>query len=141
RHGAMLLSPLRRGRLKSREVAITGSVAYDHIMNFPGQFQDHILPDKLHILNVSFLVQDLKRLKGGCAANIAYACALHGVRPRLVAAVGSDFDEYPVWLEEHGLDTNAARGFSAHLTASCFITTDPRHHQITGLYPRARAPA
>ncbi len=127
--------------MKSREVAVTGSVAYDHIMNFPGKFQDHILADKLHILNVSFLVQDLKRLKGGCAANIAYACALHGLAPRLVAATGSDFDEYKVWLEEHGIDTRGVRVFSELLTASCFITTDAQNNQITGFYPGAMARA
>jgi adenosine kinase len=120
---------------------VTGSVAYDHIMNFPGKFQDHILADKLHILNVSFLVQDLKKLKGGCAANIAYACALHGLTPRLVAAVGPDFEEYRVWLEEHGVDTRGTRVFSDHLTASCFITTDASNNQITGFYPGAMAQA
>ncbi len=127
--------------LKSLEVAVTGSVAFDHIMNFPGQFQDHILADKLHILNVSFLVQDLKRLKGGCAANIGYACALHGLKPRLLAAVGSDFEEYRVWLEEHGVDTRPARIFNEFLTASCFITTDSKNNQITGFYPGAMARA
>jgi adenosine kinase len=127
--------------LRSRDIAVTGSVAYDHIMNFPGKFKDHILADKLHILNVSFLVQDLKRLKGGCAANIAYACALHGLKPRLVAAVGSDFDEYRVWLEEHGVDTKPARVFAEYLTASCFITTDGDNNQITGFYPGAMARA
>ena len=76
-------------RAVSPEIAVTGSVAFDHIMNFGGQFKDHILPDKLHVLNVSFLVQDLKRLKGGCAANIGYACALHGLKPSLLAAADS----------------------------------------------------
>lgn len=127
--------------MRSRDVAVTGSVAYDHIMNFPGKFQDHILADKLHILNVSFLVQDLKRLRGGCAANIAYSCALHGLKPLLVAAAGSDFGEYRVWLEEHGVDTRGVRIFDDFLTASCFITTDASNNQITGFYPGAMARA
>ena len=126
----------------SNEIAVTGSVAYDHIMNFPGKFKDHILPDKLHILNVSFLVQDLKHLRGGCAANVAYSCALHGLKSRLVAAVGSDFEEYRVWLEEQGIDLAGVRIHQDLLTASCFITTDGDNNQITGFYPGAmgRAP-
>ncbi len=118
-------------------IAVTGSVAYDHIMNFPGRFKDHILADKLHILNVSFLVQDLRRLRGGCAANIAHALALHGLRPRLVAAVGRDFSEYREWLEAQGVDLEAVRVFDDLLTASCFITTDGDNNQITGFYPGA----
>lgn len=118
-------------------VAVTGSVAFDHIMNFPGRFKEHILPDKLHVLNVSFLVRDLKRLRGGCAANIAYACALHGVRPGLVAAVGSDFTEYGAWLKERGVDLSGVKVHQDLLTASCFITTDNDNNQITGFYPGA----
>lgn len=121
----------------AHEIAVTGSVAFDHIMNFPGRFKDHILPDKLHILNVSFLVQSLQRLRGGCAANVAYALALHGVRPRLVAAVGSDFAEYARWLEEQGVDLAGTRVHDDLLTASCFITTDLDNNQITGFYPGA----
>jgi adenosine kinase len=119
------------------EVGVTGSVAFDHIMNFPGSFKDHILPDKIHCLNVSFLVHNLTRIRGGCAANIAYAMALHGLRPRLVAAVGSDFADYRTWLEAHGVETAGARVFPDLLTASCFITTDKDNNQITGFYPGA----
>lgn len=123
------------------EIAVTGSVAFDHIMNFPGRFKDHILPDKLHILNVSFLVQGLQRLRGGCAANVAYALALHGVRPRLIAAVGSDFADYGRWLEERGVDLAGTHVHEDLLTASCFITTDLDNNQITGFYPGAMARA
>jgi adenosine kinase len=125
----------------AQEIAVTGSVAFDHIMNFPGRFADHILADKLHILNVSFLVQDLQRLRGGCAANVAYALALHGLRPRLVAAVGSDFAEYGRWLEEKGVDLAGTQAHADLLTASCFITTDKDNNQITGFYPGAMARA
>lgn len=118
-------------------VAVTGSVAYDHIMNFTGKFKDHILADKLHILNVSFLVDGLKRLRGGCAANIGHALSLHGLRPRLVAAVGSDFDEYRRWLEGRNFDLAGTKVHQDLLTASCFITTDRDNNQITGFYPGA----
>src|SRR5579871_5861502 len=126
---------------QGREVAVTGSIAYDYIMTFPGQFRDHILPDKLHVLNVSFLVDGLKRLRGGCAANIAYSCALHGLKPRVVASAGSDFRDYKVWLEEQGVDTSAVRVHDDLLTASCFITTDKQNNQITGFFPGAMARA
>lgn len=125
----------------SAAIAVTGSVAYDHIMNFPGRFKDHILPDKLHILNVSFLVSNLQKLRGGCAANIAHACGLLGLEPKLVAAVGSDFGGYRTWLEERGIDLQGVLEDSELLTASCFITTDGDNNQITGFYPGAMARA
>ena len=127
--------------MSSHSIAVTGSVAFDHIMNFPGKFQDHILADKLHVLNVSFLVKDLKRLRGGCAANIAYACALHGLNNTLVAAVGSDFAEYGSWLASHGVGLEGVKTCDEFLTASCFITTDGNNNQITGFYPGAMARA
>jgi adenosine kinase len=125
----------------SHEIAVTGSVAFDHIMNFKGRFKDHILPDKLHMLNVSFLVNELKRLHGGCAANVAYACALHGLRARLVASVGSDFGDYGRWLSERGVDLSGVQTHKDCLTASCFITTDADNNQITGFFPGAMAHA
>lgn len=125
----------------SASIAVTGSVAYDHIMNFPGKFKDHILPDKLHILNVSFLVSNLQKLRGGCAANIAYACALLGLDAKLVAAVGSDFASYRAWLGERGVDLSGILEDKDLLTASCFITTDGDNNQITGFYPGAMARA
>ncbi|HEY0409498.1 MAG TPA: PfkB family carbohydrate kinase, partial [Candidatus Dormibacteraeota bacterium] len=85
-------------------IAVTGSVAYDTIMVFPGHFGEHILPDKTHILNVSFLVDRLERRRGGTAANIAYTLALLGERPLLCAAVGDDFDAYGAALEKAGVD-------------------------------------
>ena len=78
---------------------VTGSIAYDYVMVFPGQFQDHILPDKMHVLSVSFLVDSMKRLHGGTAANIAFNLALVGERPELVGAVGQDFEAYRAWLD------------------------------------------
>lgn len=123
------------------QVLVTGSVAWDNIMGFSGRFAEHILPEKLHTLNVSFLVDRLDRRRGGCAANIAYALALHGLRPRLVAAVGRDWDEYRDWLQARGIDTSLTRVHDDVLTASCFITTDAGSNQITGFFPGAMARA
>jgi adenosine kinase len=122
-------------------IAVTGSVAFDHIMNFPGKFKDHILADKLHILNVSFLVQDLRKLRGGCAANIAYGCSLLGLDARLVAAVGNDFGDYSAWLTDKGVNLESVLVDEDLLTASCFITTDQDNNQITGFYPGAMSRA
>jgi adenosine kinase len=115
-------------------IVVTGSVAFDHIMNFPGYFKEHILPDKVHVLNVSFLVDTLKKQRGGTAANIAYNLALVGERPRILATVGKDFAEYGAWLREQGVDTSAMREVEDEFTASCFITTDRSDNQITGFY-------
>ena len=83
-------------------IFVTGSIAYDYIMVFPGRFRDHILPDKMHVLSVSFLVDSLTRLRGGTGANIAYNLGLLKERPVLVGSVGEDFAEYRSWLEGHG---------------------------------------
>jgi adenosine kinase len=118
-------------------IVVTGSIAYDYIMVFPGKFRDHILPEKMHILSVSFLVDSLKRLRGGTAANIAYNLALLGERPTLLGAVGEDFGEYRQWLDHHGVDTTAVRVVSGEFTSSCFINTDLQDNQITAFYPGA----
>ena len=118
-------------------IVVTGSVAFDHIMDFPGRFKEHILPDKVHMLSVSFLVDNLKKVRGGCAANIAYNLALLGERPKMVATVGDDFAEYRAWLEEQGVDTSGTRVIEGDFTASCFITTDLDDNQITGFYTGA----
>ena len=120
-----------------REILITGSLAFDQIMDFPGKFQDHILPDKLHMINLSFLVEDLRLRKGGCAANIAYTLALLGERARIVAAAGNDFQEYREYLAELGVAVDGIRVFDDQQTACCFITTDRSDNQITGFHPGA----
>lgn len=122
-------------------IVVTGSIAYDYIMVFPGKFRDHILPEKMHILSVSFLVDSLKRLRGGTAANIAFNLALLGERPELVGAVGEDFGEYRQWLDRHGVDTKPVKVISGDFTASCFINTDMQDNQITAFYPGAMAHA
>jgi len=122
-------------------VVVSGSVAFDHIMVFPGHFEDHILPDKIHILNVSFLVDSLDRLRGGVAGNIAYSLGLLRQPVRVVATVGTDFDSYRAELAELGVDTSGVIVIDNELTASAFITTDRADNQITGFYPGAMAKA
>ena len=116
---------------------VSGSLAFDHIMVFPGHFEDHILPDKIHVLNVSFLVKSLERMRGGVAGNIAYSLALLHQPVRIVATVGSDFREYRSALEAVGVDTTGIVASDDELTASAFITTDRSDNQITGFYPGA----
>ena len=118
-------------------VIVTGSLAFDYIMNFPGSFQEHILPDKIHVLSVSFLVNSFKRQRGGTAGNIAYNAALLGLRPRIVADAGADIGEYRTTLDECGVDTSAIRIDEDDTTASCFITTDLTNNQIMAFYPGA----
>lgn len=118
-------------------IAVTGSVAYDTIMVFPGRFADHILPDKTHVINVSFLVDRLERRRGGTAANIAYTLALLGERPLLCAAVGSDFDADAAALASEGVDVSGTLRCEDVPTASCYITTDRDDNQITAFYPGA----
>jgi adenosine kinase len=120
-------------------IAVTGSVAFDTIMVFPGRFGDHILPDKTHLINVSFLVNQLEKRRGGTAANIAYTLALLGERPLLCAAVGNDFTQYGAALSRSGVDTSAVLGCDDVATASCVITTDLDDNQITAFYPGAMA--
>jgi adenosine kinase len=122
-------------------IFVTGSIAFDYIMVFPGRFRDHILPDKMHVLSVSFLVDSLTRLKGGTGANIAFNLGLLGQRPLLVGAVGDDFAEYRAWLESHGVDCRTVRVKSGDHTASCFINTDLQDNQITAFYPGAMSDA
>jgi len=122
-------------------IFVTGSIAYDYIMVFPGRFQDHILPEKMHVLSVSFLVDSLTRRRGGTAANIAYNLALLGERPLVAGTVGEDFPEYRAWLESRGVDTSAIKVVAGEHTASCFTNTDLQHNQITAFYPGAMAHA
>jgi len=118
-------------------ILVTGSLAWDQIMDFPGNFKDHILPDKAHVISISFLVSQLKKQRGGCSANIAYSLALLQEKPVIVAAAGSDFGDYKRFLDEQGVETRHIRIFPDELTASCFITTDKVDNQITGFFPGA----
>lgn len=121
---------------KSR-VLVTGSLAFDYILTFPGKFGDHILPDKLHMINLSFLVDRVTKQRGGCAGNVAYTLALLGEYPSILAAAGHDFEGYAAWLREQNVNIDHVKVFSQEMTATCFITTDQIHNQITGFYPGA----
>jgi adenosine kinase len=106
-------------------------------MDFPGRFADHILPEKIHILNVCFLVNGLEEKFGGTAGNIAYSLALLGERPLIVATAGRDFDRYEERLRQHGLPLTGIRRVEEELTAGAYITTDQADNQITGFNPGA----
>ncbi len=120
-------------------IVLTGSVAYDYIMTFPGYFRDHILPDHLDSISLSFLVDSMVRQRGGIAPNIAYTLALLGEHPHLFATVGEDFEEYRSWLEQNGIDASGARVIPGVYTASFFANTDRANAQIASFYPGAMA--
>ena len=116
---------------------ICGSLAYDTIMVFPDQFKNHILPDKVHILNVSFLVPRMRREFGGCAGNIAYNLKLLGGDPIPMATVGQDFGPYREWFEEQGIRLDQVKVIDELFTPQAFITTDLDNNQITAFHPGA----
>jgi adenosine kinase len=120
---------------------VTGSVAFDYLMTFPGRFIDHFLPDRLHRISVSFLVDEMRRVRGGCAPNIAYGLAQFGERPRIVAAAGSDAAEYRAWLAGEGIDVSGLTLHPDLFTASFFVSTDVDQNQIASFYLGAMARA
>lgn len=122
-------------------ILLTGSIAFDYLMRFPGNFRDHILNDHLDGLSLSFLVESLVRQRGGIAPNIAYTMALLGQRSRLLATAGEDFAEYRAWLEGLGIDTSSVRIIPGEFTASFFANTDRQNAQIASFYPGAMARA
>jgi adenosine kinase len=123
------------------EIVLTGSIAFDYLMKFPGYFQDHILPDNLECLSLSFLVESMVRQPGGIAPNIAYTMALLGERARLFATAGEDFAEYRAELEKIGVDTSGIHLIEGEFTASFFANTDLANSQIASFYPGAMAAA
>jgi adenosine kinase len=125
------------GEREHPTIVISGSLAFDHIMTFPGSFQDHIIPGKVYVLSVSFLFDSLRRHRGGVAGNIAYNFALLGERPALVGAGGSDFPEYRAACEALGINTDYVIDVPSELTGSAFMTTDMVGNQIAGFYPGA----
>lgn len=118
-------------------VLICGSIAYDTIMVFNSQFKSHILPEQLHILNVAFLVPEMRREFGGCAGNIAYSLKLLGGQPEIMATVGQDAGSYFARLEKLGISRQYIREISDVFTAQAFITTDTDNNQITAFHPGA----
>ena len=115
-------------------VLITGSLAYDQIMDFPGKFSDHILPDKIHILNVSFLVDKLRKGYGGTAGNIAYTLSLLGVKTAILGIVGGDFKPYRNFLEKNEVETKLIKTIHHFNTSAAFGITDSTDNQIWGFY-------
>lgn len=123
------------------KIVITGSIAYDYLMSFPGKFTDSLLADQLHNVSVSFLVDSLKRQRGGTAPNIAYTMGLLGGNPTVMATAGQDFGNYREWLEQHGIDTTAIVEIEDDFTASFFVNTDQDQNQIASFYTGAMAHA
>jgi adenosine kinase len=121
----------------SMDILLTGSVAYDYLMTFPGLFKEQILPERLEQISLSFLVDSMSRQRGGIAPNIAYTLALLGQRPRVMATVGEDFGEYRDWLEKAGVNTSLMEVVPGLFTASFFATTDRSNAQIASFYPGA----
>ena len=122
-------------------IAVTGSIATDHLMSFAGRFAEQLLPDQLARLSVSFLVDDLEVRRGGVAANIAFGMGVLGGRPLLVGAVGADFADYRAWLERHGVETAGVHVSELRHTARFVCTTDADLNQIASFYPGAMSEA
>lgn len=118
-------------------VLVTGSIAVDHIMVFRDRFKNHILPDKVHVLNVAFHVPSLRKTYGGCGANIAFHLRALGSEPILLGTVGQDFGDYAEWLDRHGVRRDHVRELLDAYTAQAFITTDLDDNQITAFHPGA----
>ncbi len=123
------------------KIVVTGSIAFDYLMSFPGSFVEHFLPAHLSRVSLSFLVDSMDKRRGGCAPNIAYTLALLGERPYLMATAGQDFGEYRSWLESAGIDTSLVRDVAGKFTASFFCSTDQHNNQIASFYTGAMANA
>ncbi len=122
-------------------IAVTGSIATDQLMTFPGRFSDQLIAGQLDRVSLSFLVDDLQVRRGGCAANIAFGMGCLGLKPLLVGAVGTDFADYRSWLERHGVDCDSIHVSETHHTARFLCTTDDDHNQIASFYTGAMAEA
>src|SRR5712671_1058336 len=122
-------------------IVVTGSIAFDYLMSFPGKFTEHFLPEHMNRISLSFLVDTMDKRRGGCGPNIAYTLALLGERPRLMAAAGEDFGEYRQWLEAAGVDTSLVVQIAGKFTASFFCSTDVENNQIASFYTGAMADA
>ena len=123
------------------KTVVTGSIAFDYLMSFPGRFTEHFLPDHINRVSLSFLVDSMDKRRGGCAPNIAYTLALLGERPLLMATAGEDFGEYRQWLEAAGIDTSLVKQVAGKFCASFFCSTDRENNQIASFYTGAMADA
>jgi adenosine kinase len=122
-------------------IIVTGSVAFDYLMSYPGLFTEHFLAEHISRVSLSFLVDSMDKRRGGCAPNIAYTLALLGERPVLMAAAGQDFGEYRRWLDAAGVDTSQVLEVPDKFTASFFCSTDTANNQIASFYTGAMAHA
>src|SRR5215208_5730527 len=122
-------------------IVVTGSIAYDYLMSFPGKFTEHFLPEHMSRVSLSFLVDTMDKRRGGCAPNIAYTLALLGERPMLMATAGQDFADYRRWLEAAFVDTTLVKEVDGKFTASFFCSTDVDSNQIASFYTGAMANA
>jgi adenosine kinase len=122
-------------------IVVTGSIAFDYLMSFPGRFTEHLMPEHVQRVSLSFLVDTMDKRRGGCGPNIAYTLALLGERPRLMATAGQDFGEYREWLEAAGVDTSLVHMVPDKFTASFFCSTDTENNQIASFYTGAMANA
>jgi adenosine kinase len=123
------------------KIVVTGSIAYDYLMSFPGKFTEHFLPEHMNRVSLSFLVDTMDKRRGGCAPNIAYTLALLGARPLLMATAGEDFGEYRQWLDAAGIDTTHVKQIDGKFCASFFCSTDVNNNQIASFYTGAMADA
>lgn len=123
------------------KIVVTGSIAYDYLMSFPGRFTESLIAEQLENVSLSFLVDALKRQRGGNAPNIAYTLALLGGRPTVMATAGEDFTDYRAWLEANDVDTSAVVEIANESTSSFFVTTDQSHNQIATFYAGAMSHA
>jgi adenosine kinase len=121
------------------DIVVTGSIAYDYLMRFPGRFREHFIAENMHKVSLSFLVEDMSRHWGGVAANIAFTLGLLGQRPRLMGTAGRDFSDYRAWLEGVGVDTSPVVVIEEVFTASFFANTDLENNQISSFYSGAMA--
>jgi len=123
------------------KLIVTGSIAFDYLMSFPGKFTEHFLPEHMNRVSLSFLVDTMDKRRGGCGPNIAYTLALLGERPFLMATAGEDFGEYGQWLEAAGVDTSLVQRVDGKFCASFFCSTDEHNNQIASFYTGAMADA
>jgi adenosine kinase len=123
------------------KLVVTGSIAFDYLMSFPGKFTEHFLPEHMHRVSLSFLVDSMDKRRGGCAPNIAYTLALLGERPLVMATAGQDIGDYKAWMEGAGIDTSLIKVVPDKFTASFFCSTDQANNQIASFYTGAMANA
>src|SRR5678815_3174692 len=123
------------------KLIVTGSIAFDYLMSVPGKFTEHFLPEHMHRVSLSFLVDTMDKRRGGCGPNIAYTIALLGEQPYLMATAGQDFNDYKAWMDAVNIDTSLVKVIDGKFCASFFCSTDQANNQIASFYTGAMANA